>query len=630
MTITILTKATQSRRSRKLDSSAPRRPRSHLQFAREELYLATGPLAGRLYDPKYMPFHALIFSYIFDDPWWRECWGFGGVQAGKTLAFLVEPAQYHLFERMEDVILFGPTDKIAHAVWVDKILPSVEANSKFKELLPTTGKGSRGGMVDQIRFKHGPTIRFEGMGGGDKSGISHTAPCVLITEADRFDRAGESDRDTDPVRKARARTQAFPIWRRRLYADCTVTTEDGAVWVNGYINGSGHEPTARCPGCGEHIRPNRESLEWDEDAKDAVTLAESAGYRCPCGALWGEKEREIAINQALLVAKWEHVEDGKIIGGSPKTRVAGVRWSYLHAPAREMGEIANDEQKNRDNPSVEGEKELCQHAHGIPYREPDEIQLIEDDLLARANPEIPFGPPGDDAAAVTVGVDVHLRHLDVVCLAFDLNVAAVAVYWNVIRFQHEGVPSTEDIVAALNGLADEFLGWERPPDKIVADTKWENKAVMDFCRSRKKHGWQAGSGFSSRTEPWSPKKRSKKMGDGWRMARVKGKQVLEIDVDRHKTLVHRGLLMPSAKAWSLTFAAAPKRALKLYVRHLMAERRMREWDKRRGLVYKWVPVTSSPENHLLDATVYAWAAGHLLGLGDVAKKDDEGLTMGRA
>ena len=601
-----------------LDVLAPPRPRSFLRFACEDVRIVTGPRAGELYDPAYMPFHAKILL-LFDDPWWYEFWLAGGVQGGKTLASCVVPVLCHLFDRCEDVIFGAPTEDLAYAVWEDKVLPSILA-SRYASLLPRAGAGSRGGRATELRLRHGPTVRFLGAGGGDVSVISHTAPVVALTEVDRMDVGGS--RDTDPVRRFRARTHAFPPWRRRLYADCTVTVEHGAVWQNAVVRGSDHRAASPCPRCGEWIVPERSLLVWDLEAADEVALAESAGLRCSaCAVTWSDADRVAAIGRSLLVARGQRVEGGEVVGARPRTRRCGVRWTGVHSPARTLGEAAQLEDEVRRRPTVEKEREAAQHFWAELPRLDEEAALGEDELL-RAVGLVDRGPPGEEAAAVTLGVDVHLRHLDWVCVAWNVTPAGTAVDWGVVPVRHDGAPTPADVRRELDALREMLLSWDRGPDLAAVDAGWEMAEVVAFVKAAGL-GWVASKGFASKDLPWQPSKRvvyGSKRGDGWRLTRTRRGKLLEVDVDRWKGVVQRALRRPAGAPGALALPRATPSALRQLAAHLTAERQVTGWT-RRGPVTRWVQ--ERPDNHLLDALVLACAAADVLGVRPASKAREE-------
>jgi transposase InsO family protein len=66
----------------------------------------------------------------------------------------VIPILYHLFELEETVICGLPDMDMASDKWRENLLPAIQS-SRYRELLPKSGGGSRGGKVESIQFGNG-------------------------------------------------------------------------------------------------------------------------------------------------------------------------------------------------------------------------------------------------------------------------------------------------------------------------------------------------------------------------------------------------------------------------------------------------------------------------------------------
>ena len=99
------------------------------------------------------------------------------------------PLLDHLFELGETVICGLPDMDMAADKWREDLMPVI-ARSKFKDLLPSAGGGSRGGRVESLQFVNGATLTFMSGGGSDKSRAGFTSRVVVITETDGMDTAG--------------------------------------------------------------------------------------------------------------------------------------------------------------------------------------------------------------------------------------------------------------------------------------------------------------------------------------------------------------------------------------------------------------------------------------------------------
>jgi hypothetical protein len=120
------------------------------EFALTEMRLASGPWKGSLLSLARTP-HVGPLLDLMDSPRWNRIFATGPVQGGKTLLFFVLPVLYHACELEEDVIIAAPTKDLARAVWRAKILP-VLRKTRYRHLLPRSGRGVRGGDVDEIEL----------------------------------------------------------------------------------------------------------------------------------------------------------------------------------------------------------------------------------------------------------------------------------------------------------------------------------------------------------------------------------------------------------------------------------------------------------------------------------------------
>src|SRR5690606_23777043 len=119
----------------------------------------------------------------------------------------------------ETAICGLPSMDMARDKWREDFLPAIEA-SRYRELLPRAGAGSRGGLVDAIKFRNGATLRFMSGGGDDKKRSAFTSRVLLVTEADGLDKSSSTSREASKIEQMAARTLAFGS-RARIYKECT-------------------------------------------------------------------------------------------------------------------------------------------------------------------------------------------------------------------------------------------------------------------------------------------------------------------------------------------------------------------------------------------------------------------------
>lgn len=296
---------------------------------------------------------------------WRRRATTGPVQSGKSLTAYIIPILYHLFEVREDVICGLPTLDMAEVKWEKDLKPVIEA-SRFRDLLPRTGKGSRGGTPTQILFRNGVSLLFMAGGGGDKQRAGATARVLAITEVDGMGEIGGTSVETDKVRQLENRTRAFGM-NALTYMECTVSTDEGRIWQE-YQAGTASRLIVPCPHCDAWVTPEREHLIGWEDAPDKIAAGLATKFACPdCGILMGEQERALMNSQCRLIHRGQELtETGEIVGTPTPTDTFGFRWNAfnnLFLPLEQLGQAAWEAS---DSGSEEAEREQKQFIWCVP------------------------------------------------------------------------------------------------------------------------------------------------------------------------------------------------------------------------------------------------------------------------
>ena len=190
-----------------LRQAKSRRLRTMREFAEEEIIIPDGPFAGRRFRCTRQPYTRLWLDAI-DSGRWSRCVATGPTQSGKTLSAFVIPTLYHLFEIGETVILGLPDMDMTSDKWNKDILPVIE-QSRYRDLMPRHGGGSRGRRVESLTFRNGATLKFMSGGGSDKSRAGFTSRVVVVTETDGMDQPGATSRESDKITQLEARTRAY-------------------------------------------------------------------------------------------------------------------------------------------------------------------------------------------------------------------------------------------------------------------------------------------------------------------------------------------------------------------------------------------------------------------------------------
>src|SRR4051812_20474185 len=348
-----------------LSQAKPRRMRSMRQFAEGEIVIPSGPFEGRRFRCSRQPFTGLWFDAV-DSGLWSRCVATGPTQSGKTLSCFVIPLLYHLFEQAETVICGLPDMDMAADKWRADILPAIE-QSRYRQLLPKHGGGSRGGRVESLQFGNGATLKFMSGGGGDKSRAGFTSRVVVITETDGMDQAGATSRESDKITQLEARTRAYG-GRKRIYMECTVSTEQGRTWRE-YQQGTRSRIVLPCPHCNAWVSPEREHLAGWTGAETQAAARAAGAFSCPdCGEFWSADERVESNRQSRLIHGEQSIDaEGSVQSAPPASDTLGFRWSAVNNLFATAGDLAADEWRSSRAPDEENaEREMRQFVWCLP------------------------------------------------------------------------------------------------------------------------------------------------------------------------------------------------------------------------------------------------------------------------
>lgn len=658
----------------------PRRLRTIREFAEQEIILPNGVREGSRFRVDTNPHVGLWFDAI-DSGRFRRHFALGPTGSGKTLCASFIPLLWHLFERREPVIFGLPDANMVKDKWAGEILPVI-ASSRYRDMLPTSGAGSRGGDVERIDFKHGPFVRFMTGGGGDKSRAGMHVRVLIATEVDGFDKISEASRESDQFTQLEARVSSRSD--SVVYGECTVSTEDGRTHQE-YTNGTASRIVMHCPHCLAWVTPERQHLVGWKDAKDEISAMEGARIVCPeCGALWTEQERMAAARENKLVHHGEIITpDGSIIGEARRTLTLGFRWTASNNLLKPIGETALLEWKASRSPTPDiVEKGLRQFCWALPHvADAKEVNKLSfHDIAARVMQGVLWGLLADDTQDLTVGVDVGKYTLHWSAVGWRRVAAEAAeimqgatggggITPQLPEYGRMEVPSNEmgeelALRMTLRRLRDEVLinGWRRvgggdpvKPLVITVDAGYQQAIVMDFVAEsealglpvkavkglgERQFGAGAASGGIGASGDRPKGSRLVANGPGWEAWELPGEPTLliEANADHWKSYLHARLATPAGKVGGLVLAMPPSGSPTQHLsfaRHMVAEKKIEEFKAGvggRGLITRWQKVAR--DNHWLDATALAslgrsLAGEQVLPVGDTSKAPSTAAPVAR-
>lgn len=590
------------------------------QFAEQEIVLPTGPHAGLRFRISRQPIAGLLFDEI-DSGRWERVATTGPRQSGKSLKGFIIPTLFHLFEMRETVIFGTPTGEMASDKWNRDLLPAIKA-TRYRDLLPRSGAGSKGGKVETIEFGNGAVLKFMTGGGSDKKRAAFTTRVLAVTETDGMDEAGEASREADKITQMEGCTRAFGDLAR-IYLECTVSIESGRIWQE-IKNGSDSRIILPCPHCGHHVTPEREHLVGWQDAEDVLTAGERTRIVCPeCGEMWDENDRARANRGCRLVHKGQEVTpDGTITGQPARTRTLGFRYTAINnllVPLRVLG--MDEWRAARSGDEENADKEQRQYVWAVPAKATS-VDLTEFDAAAitRRTTTDMRGRVPTHCNRVTVGIDVGKRLCNWSAIAWGAHATPHVLEYGRIEVPSDQMAVERAILTALRDFRDSVLmtGWpadggNRVPHYVFIDCgNWQDDIRAFVAESGTQKIWPV-KGFSRLEE-----KADRKRQGG--TIKVKGRDSVVVDLEDRlpfiveananawKSWLHARLQTPMGQPGAMTLYNVPK-AIEHngFAKHLTAERKVEEFVAGKGLETRWEQ--KHRNNHWLDSTCLACLAG---------------------
>lgn len=628
-----------------LAAARGRRIRTMREWAEQEIVIPDGPFKGRRYRCDRQPYAGLLLD-AFDGGRWDRFVVTGSTQSGKTLTSYCIPCLYHLCEIGETVIAGVPDMRMAADKWRQDLLPVFAAAPRLRRLLPSRGAGSRGGKIEAVTLRNGATLRFMSGGGGDKQRAGFTARVLVVTETDGMDEAGEASREADKITQLEARTRAYSAatgMRKRVYLECTVSTEQGRTWRE-YIGGTQSRLTLPCPECGAWVEPDREHLVGWEDAEDVVAAREGGRFSCPaCGVLWEHAQRREALARLRVLHRGQEIDTDtdEVVGEEPRTDTLGFRWHAAHNAFVDGGDVAADEwraQRNTDREAAE--REMCQYVWARPHiPDVEDISHVDASAVSRRSVEQIRGLIPEDTTHLTAALDIGQYLCHWVLLAFRQCGQVHVVEYGRLEVPSAEIAVERALIVAMRAWRDIITeGWpvegatdeRRSPVAVWVDSGWSvsTDSVYAICRESGNHwrpilGHGAAQKRTAYTHPavrpppataHERHKRGKVHHVGLRyyceLLPKEGLSRVHIDGDHWKAWLHKRLSTPVTELGAMTLHRGTEREHRSFSAHMAAERTYEELKGGKLLLRHEL---RSRINHWLDATYIACAAGHFAG-----------------
>ena len=630
------------------------RIRTIREFAESEIILPTGRWEGYPLRVHRQPFVGHWFDAI-DSQQWPEMTLTGPSQCGKSLIGFVLPCMYHLFEIGETVILALPTMEMVKDKWERDLLPVLE-RTQYRKMIPSFGRGSRGGVPDLIKFLNGASLKFMTGGGDDKSRASFTSRVIVFTEVDGMAVRDASSKEANKVKQIEARARSFDFFQRRIYKECTVTDKHGHIWQC-RTNGTESRIACKCSKCKSYVTPEREHCIGWRDASDVVEAMQKSAWHCPeCGKKYTRKQ-QIAMNRnSVLLHRGQQIgSDGAVDGPGPRTTTFAFRWNAFNNLFTTAGDVGREEfeKMNGVDDDDDAERALCQFTHNVPYDNPNvQLSRVDPAVLRKQQAIHPQTVLPAETEFITLAADIGKWLIHWVVIAFLETHRIHIPDYGRLEVPSSDMPEELAIKTALRQLRDRVNeGWIQigRSDPVIPLQAWidagyqgqqkDARPVYEFIREAdtdadrfrplvgRGTGQMVGQRYSR------PKRRTSEIvyiGENYHMSWMPtdGVVLITADSDAWKSWWQRRLVTDKGQAGAVTlYKVLNENDHMSYSKHQAAEEGEEVFIPGLGKRVKWVP--KSRVNHWLDASYIGCAAGSFCGFrlsseeGEPQESEDE-------
>ena len=598
------------------------------QFAESEIVLPDGPFQGQRFRCSRQPAHGLFFDAVDAGNFFRfACTG--PQQSGKTLAFVVVPILYHLFERQQTVLFGLPSMEMANDKWQLDIKPAIEA-SQYARFLPRKGAGSRGSTPELIQFTNGSNLKFITAGGGDEKRAGFTGPVLVVTEVSHLDEVGGKSDEATKLKQMEGRVRAYRAsGQARIYLESTVTVEEGRIWQE-WANGTAGEVVFPCQSCGDHIAPSREHLHGWQEAQSEAEAEAASRWACPsCGWLFDDVKRREMLQHAKLRHRGQFIDSsGKITGDIPATKTMGFRYSAATNTFVTAAIVGADEWRGKREIDTENsERELLQWTWALPAKPKEQaVEALDFRSIMHRQSSWRRGKVPPETVRIAAGVDVRAAQLDWFVTAEQRDGQPICIDYGFEPVQRDLADLKTALRQAIRLLQEKFdKGWEgdsgnRSADIVLIDAGWETDIIRDEAARHQLWNTSKGFGFKQHLGQVynAPRDRSKvtiKLGEGWHDVLFTGSagrfREYQNNADLWKRRVHQALSVPAESPQALLLPATDQPDHRIEVaKQLTAEREVTAFEVGKGSVTKWQQTFT--RNHLLDAAYLSFVGLSIL------------------
>ncbi len=510
----------------------------------------------------------------FNDPYIQEINFCKSTQVGGTEVML-NIIGWIIMEDQAPVMIVYPSDDLAKDISNDKIKPSLTKTPEIKERFYANSSKEL-----KLKFR-GMTLYLRGSHSAEKL-ASKSIKYLFFDEIDKLD--GASKKEASPYNLAKERTRTY-TYSRKIYTCSTPTLKTNYVWRIHEEADEQRKFFVPCPHCGSHIIFQFDQIKFPKEGTNKER-AEEAVYICQeCGGKITDRDKI----KMLRKGEWRDVK--KTCVG--KARTVSFWINALYSRFLTWSEIVMEFLKSKDDP------DQLQNFVNSWLAEPWEdkkTEMSKSMVLDRQTETKEFiVPPW--AKIITGGVDVQRS-------SFYWTIRAWGDHMTSQNIAHGQYASREEVEDVMNLEFKKEDGTPMIVNLVLIDSGDQTDTVYDICADNSEWALPV-------------KGANKELMTHYKISivnkansKANGMRLVTVDGDKYKDMIAARLRRRQGRGAWMVYAGCDEE----YAVQVTNEHKVNVKTQNGATKKKWIPKTSRPNNHYLDAEVYCFAAADMMGV----------------
>ncbi len=510
----------------------------------------------------------------FNDPYIQEINFCKSTQVGGTEVML-NIIGWIIMEDQAPVMIVYPSDDLAKDISNDKIKPSLTKTPEIKERFYANSSKEL-----KLKFR-GMTLYLRGSHSAEKL-ASKSIKYLFFDEIDKID--GASKKEASPYNLAKERTRTY-TYSRKIYTCSTPTLKTNYVWRIHEDADEQRKFFVPCPHCGSHIIFRFDQIKFPKEGTNKER-AEEAVYICQeCGGKITDRDKI----KMLRKGEWRDVK--KTCVG--KARTVSFWINALYSRFLTWSEIVMEFLKSKNDP------DQLQNFVNSWLAEPWEdkkTEMSKSMVLDRQTEMKEFiVPPW--AKIITGGVDVQRS-------SFYWTIRAWGDHMTSQNIAHGQYASREEVEDVMNLEFKKEDGTPMIVNLVLIDSGDQTDTVYDICADNSEWALPVKGANKELMTHYKISTVNKAN------SKANGMRLVTVDGDKYKDMIAARLRRRQGRGAWMVYAGCDEE----YAAQVTNEHKVNVKTQNGATKKKWIPKTSRPNNHYLDAEVYCFAAADMMGV----------------